>query len=144
MSGFPPSRNSQARAKLSFVRKFFPETKDIPEPNVGENPELEPKARTEISEPEIVLSTPKKEVATLKPETGSKRKREFLEERNYKKQKVSPSIGKKINFFEGKSKAHDTKLGTAQHARVGGSDLSGQSSAFKAGMAAGGGSESGK
>ena len=69
---------------------------------MGKNPHIESKHRTGIPEPEIVLSTPKKEVATLKPETGSKRKREFLEERKSKKQKVSPSIAKKINFFEGK------------------------------------------
>ena len=61
--------------------------------------------------------------------TGSKRKTDFLEERKPKKRKVSPSIVKHINFFEGKfTKTHNTKLGTAQHARMGSSDLAGQSS----------------
>ena len=60
-----------------------------------------------------------------------------MEERNSKKLKDSPSISKKIIFFEGNFNTHNNRLGTAQHALVGCSDLAGQSSNLTAGMAAG-------
>ena len=69
------NRKSKTSAKLSFVRKFFPATKEKPELVVGKKPYMQSKPQTRISEPGIVLSTPKREVATLKPETGSKGKR---------------------------------------------------------------------
>ena len=107
---------------------------------MGTNPQTHPKpntkARKSKSKPEIVLSTPKKDVAILEPETGSKRKRECFEERKSKKQKVSPSIAKKIIFFDGNCNTHNNRLGTAQHALVGCNDLAGQSSNLTAGMAA--------
>ena len=58
------------------------------------------------------MSTQKKDVAILEPETGSKRKREFMEETNSKKLKVSPSIAKKIIFVEENCKTHNNRLGT--------------------------------
>ena len=69
-----------------------------------------PKSRK--SKPEIALSTPKKDVTILEPETGSKRNREFIEERKSKKKKVSPSIAKKIIFVEENCKTHNNRLGT--------------------------------
>ena len=57
--------------------------------------------------------------------TGSKRKREVLEgkESKMKKQKVSPRIARKIQFFEDKSNAQEFELGTAQHALMRSGDL---------------------
>ena len=39
------------------------------------------------------------DIVAILIETGSKRNREYLEERQFKRQKVSPSIAKKLLFF---------------------------------------------
>jgi hypothetical protein len=93
-------RKRQTSAKVFFVRKFFPDTKDKPEPEVGTNPQtrLKPIHKARKSKPEIVLSTAKKDVAIIEPKTGSKRQTKFMEERKSKKQKVSPSIAENNNF----------------------------------------------
>ena len=60
---------------------------------------MQTKPKIRLSKSENVMSTPKKEnrEAILKPDTESKMKKEFLVERNPKKQKVSPSIIKQVN-----------------------------------------------
>ena len=122
-------RKSQTSAKLSFIKKFFPDTEDKLEPDVDTVPQLK-------SKPDIILSTPSRDrdmdVAIL-IETGSKRKGEYLEERKFKKQKVSPSIAKKLLFFEGKCNMQENEPGTAQCTLLGCSDLAGQVSDSTAG-----------
>jgi hypothetical protein len=119
-------RQSQSSAKLSFVKKFFPDKVDKIELEVDEN---EPKTK--------LLSTPRKSIpdVAILSTTGSKRKRDYLSGGILKKQKVSPSIARKILFFEEKSKINtqDLELGTAQNNLVRSSDLAGLASKFTAG-----------
>ena len=94
---YPLIRKSQTSTKLSFVRMFFPDTKNKLEPDVCTNPHTPETQSKKIKTGDSIVN-PKERCRNFEPEPGSKRKRELLEERKSKKQTVSPSIGKKIIF----------------------------------------------
>ena len=119
-------RQSQSSAKLSFIKKFFPDKVD----KIG--------LEVDKNEPETkLLSTPRRSIpdVAILLTTGSKRKRESLGGGILKKQKVSPSNARKILFVEEKSKINtlDLELGTAQQNLLRSSDLAGLDSKFTAG-----------
>ena len=83
-------RQSQSSAKLSVIKKFFPDKVDKIGLEVDEN---EPDTK--------LLSTSRRSIpdVAILLTTGSKRKREYLGGGIPKKQKVSPSIARKFCIF---------------------------------------------